>query len=560
MLSDVFEEYGHFLFCIGESASAIFWENNTYYIYDPHSRNKHGFPDADTTSVRLKFNSIEKMHNYVANLAIGLNTYEFELTPLQIVMHVPDDYMNVRIKKKRIDFENSEHSHLQYRKPYHVQVFSRIDEIGRQKNREYMRRYRAQKKQNVNNKQHQTQHITDPVKSTSLTRKTEAKRLKHLHVTLQQDKITEEISPDAPVSTRNEKKLKNKQHYMRNYWARQLIQTTPQNQQITTYKGNHITETTNSKLFNYTYRQKELHMERRIIAERNCGKDLDQTIKTFHKMIQDGCIFPCSVFQQTNFPEQVIPVTNLHPGAHQVLLNECLAGYKLLDDIEYICLPCKNTIYRGQVPRLSIINKCGFPQQPPELLLFPLEERLISPIIPFMNVREHPVGAQKAIYGSICHVPVDVAPTVSSLPCNMQETDTISVKIKCKHSYKHHVLAENIRPRKVLEALHYLLQNSTMFQNENIQINADWLTKLLTDESNAPSSVTHDVSETAPIQVTQDQMEMTQSDVTSSSTVDTTDAVSMLPVEDEDGDDNDDQEQEEDDEPVNAPSTNTNVT
>ena len=133
-----------------------------------------------------------------------------------------------------------------------------------------------------------------------------------------------------------------------------------------------------------------------------------------------------------------------------------------------------------------------------------------------MNVRECPVGGQKAIYGSICHVPVDVVPTVSSLPCNMQETDTKSVKIKCKHSYKHHVLAENIRPRKVLEALHYLLQNSTMLQNENIQIDADWLTKLLMGESNAPSSVTYDVSETTAIQVTQDQMEITQSDVKSS--------------------------------------------
>ena len=154
-------------------------------------------------------------------------------------------------------------------------------------------------------------------------------------------------------------------------------------------------------------------------------------------------------------------------------------------------------------------------------------------------------------------MPVDVAPTVNSLPRNMQETDTISVKIKCKHSYKYHVLAENIRPRKVLEALHYLLQNSTMFQNENIQIDADWLTKLLMDESNAPSPVTHDVPETAATQVKQDQMEMTQSDVTSSSTVDTTDATSMLPVEHEDGDDNYDQKQEEDDEPANAPSTNT---
>ena len=43
-------------------------------------------------------------------------------------MHVPDDYMNVHIKKQRIDFENSEHSHSQYVKPYHVQVFSHIDD------------------------------------------------------------------------------------------------------------------------------------------------------------------------------------------------------------------------------------------------------------------------------------------------------------------------------------------------------------------------------------------------------------------------------------------------
>ena len=81
--------------------------------------------------------------------------------------------------------------------------------------------------------------------------------------------------------------------------------------------------------------------------------------------------------------------------------------------------------------------------------------------------------------------------------------------------------------------------------------------KLLTDESNTPPSITHDVSQIAATQVTQDQMEMTRSYVTSSSTVDTTDPASMLPVEDEDADDNDDQEEEEDDEPIDAPSTNT---
>ena len=98
-----------------------------------------------------------------------------------------------------------------------------------------------------------------------------------------------------------------------------------------------------------------------------------------------------------------------------------------------------------------------------------------------MNVRECPVGGQKAIHGSICHVPVDVAPTVNSLPCDLEENDTTSVKIKCKRSYKYHVLAENIRPNKVLKGLHYLWQHSEMFQKENIQINAAWLRKMTTE-------------------------------------------------------------------------------
>ena len=81
------------------------------------------------------------------------------------------------------------------------------------------------------------------------------------------------------------------------------------------------------------------------------------------------------VCNQTNFEEHVIPVTKLHSSTHQVLLHDCLTGYKSVDSVEYyICLTCKKSIYRGQVPRLSIKNKCGFPIQPLELLLFPLEE------------------------------------------------------------------------------------------------------------------------------------------------------------------------------------------
>ena len=227
----------------------------------------------------------------------------------------------------------------------------------------------------------------------------------------------------------------------------------------------------NNVNLNHTYGQKEAERHKTLATERIYGSSIHASIKTFHEKIQYGCIFVCSVCHQTNFEEHVIPVKRLCSSTHQVLLHDCLT-----DSAEYICLTCKKSIYRGQVPKLSIKNKCGFPIQPPELILFPLEERLISPIIPFMNVRECPVGGQKAIHGSICHVPVDVAPTVNSLPHALEENDTISVKIKHKRSYKHHVLPENIRPNKVLKGLHYVLEHKEMFLKENIQINAVMLT------------------------------------------------------------------------------------
>ena len=50
-----------------------------------------------------------------------------------------------------------------------------------------------------------------------------------------------------------------------------------------------------------------------------------------------------------------------------------------------------------EYPQLSIQNKCGFPPQPKELKLFPVEEHIFSPIIPFMSILELPVGGQQAL-------------------------------------------------------------------------------------------------------------------------------------------------------------------
>ena len=100
-LRDVFNEFGDFLLYIGESASAILRHGCTSYMYDPHSRNSHGFPDANGASILLTFNSFNKLSNYLTYLAMNLNTDQFELTPMKIVVGVPDYYMEHYITYKK---------------------------------------------------------------------------------------------------------------------------------------------------------------------------------------------------------------------------------------------------------------------------------------------------------------------------------------------------------------------------------------------------------------------------------------------------------------------------
>ena len=48
--------------------------------------------------------------------------------------------------------------------------------------------------------------------------------------------------------------------------------------------------------------------------------------------------------------------------------------------------------------------------------------------------------------------------------------DTVAVKIKRKKAYKTAVFTENVRPKKVVKALEYLVKNSEMYKPYNIQI------------------------------------------------------------------------------------------
>ena len=64
------------------------------------------------------------------------------------------------------------------------------------------------------------------------------------------------------------------------------------------------------------------------------------------------------------------------------------------------------------------------------LNLIPLEERLISPRIPFMQIRELPRGGQLSVHGNVVNLPADANSTVGTLPRSINESQTIPIKLK----------------------------------------------------------------------------------------------------------------------------------
>ena len=157
------------------------------------------------------------------------------------------------------------------------------------------------------------------------------------------------------------------------------------------------------------------------------------------------------------------------------IFERCRVGWKSVNNNEWICNTCRNAIRKAMICKLSVYNKLGFPTQPLELKLYPLEKWLIAPRIQFMQFRELKCGGQQLVHGNILNVPVDIAPTVNTLTTNMNDTKTIAVKFKWKKKYKYCEFKENIQPMAVWKAANYLLKESTLYKQLNLQIDTTWL-------------------------------------------------------------------------------------
>ena len=105
-----------------------------------------------------------------------------------------------------------------------------------------------------------------------------------------------------------------------------------------------------------------------------------------------------------------------------------------------------------------------------ELDLHQLEERLIALRVSFMQIGELPRGGQYSLKGNVINVPVDIQPTVNCLPRAMDDFFTVAVKL----SYKKVEFKENVRPLRVLTALHWLVNKSELYKKSGIVVDDNW--------------------------------------------------------------------------------------
>ena len=230
-----------------------------------------------------------------------------------------------------------------------------------------------------------------------------------------------------------------------------------------------------------------------------CPMSISKATEIFHKNISVGPEYICTCCDQLWYRSSVTECNaSLYQSCSREILDLCLTGLKSIDNTEWICGTCHSNLKAGKLPTCAKANKMTFPEKPDVLKdLTPLEERLISPRIPFMQVRKLPSGGQLSIHGNVVNVPADVNSTVSVLPRSINESQTIPTKLKRRLGYKHHYQFQNIRPTKVLEAAQCLVRNSEIFKNEGIQVMDNYISNTDNDEDEWSEFISEGVENTS---------------------------------------------------------------
>ena len=107
----------------------------------------------------------------------------------------------------------------------------------------------------------------------------------------------------------------------------------------------------------------------------------------FHDNIKCGPEYACTCCDQLWYRSSVRKCeANKYHKCSKTLLKPCITNTTSINNTKWICSTCHSNLSDGKLPDCSKANEMGFFVKPHCLNLTPLEEILISPRIPFMQI------------------------------------------------------------------------------------------------------------------------------------------------------------------------------
>ena len=202
--------------------------------------------------------------------------------------------------------------------------------------------------------------------------------------------------------------------------------------------------------------------------------NINTLITKFHNIVSNGPFYICTCCDQMWYQHSVVSAVKIresNPDVTKYLLNK-----RSVQNLEWLCTTCESYLKKSKVPPCAAVNGMTFPPKPPFFDLNELECTLLAPRLAFQKIMQAPRGKQLKITGNVLNVAADVATSVSMLPRLSTQTETIKVNLKRKLQYKSSAISLNIRPYQVIQAAKWLVENSTLYREEGVNLNQDWET------------------------------------------------------------------------------------
>ena len=102
-----------------------------------------------------------------------------------------------------------------------------------------------------------------------------------------------------------------------------------------------------------------------------------------------------------------------------------------------------------------------------------LEQRLVAPRLPFMQIRLLGFEQQWTVRGNVVNVENDLNTCMKCLPRRFDDASVVQVKLMRRMHYNKPYIHEKISPAKVVKAMRYLLK-TPLYVEDGVSWNDEW--------------------------------------------------------------------------------------